>query len=38
MTNQVIPLRVRVYMGAIAMKGYFPFPKTPALLWVIHIA
>ena len=29
---QVLPLRARVDMGAMATKGYFAIPKTPALL------
>ena len=28
----MLPLRVRVDLGAMAMKGYSTFPKTPALL------
>ena len=29
---QVLPLRARVDLGAMAMKGYSAFPKAPALL------
>ena len=29
---QVLPPRVRVNLGAMAMKGYSAFPKAPALL------
>ena len=29
---QMLPLRIRVDLGAMAMKGYSVFPKTPALL------
>ena len=27
---QVLPLWARVDLGAMAMNGYFPFPKAPA--------
>ena len=30
--NQLLPLRDRVYLGAMAMKGYSTFPKAPTLL------
>ena len=33
---QVLPLRVRVDLGAMAMKGYSAFPKAPALLEPHH--
>ena len=33
---QVLPLRARVDLGAIAMKKYAAFPKTPALLEPHH--
>ena len=29
---QVLPLRVRVDLGTMALKGYSAFPKTPVLL------
>ena len=29
---QLLPLRARVNLGAVAMKGYSEFPKAPALL------
>ena len=29
--KQVIPLQVRVKLGVMAMEGYSPFPKAPAL-------
>ena len=29
---QMLPLRARVYQGAMAMKGYSAFPIAPALL------
>ena len=29
---QVLPLRAKVDLGAMAMKGYSAFPKAPALL------
>ena len=32
MPYQVLPLRVRVDLGAMAMKAYSTFPKAPALL------
>ena len=33
---QVLPLRARVDLGAMAMKGYSAFPKAPALLEPHH--
>ena len=33
---QVLPLLSRVDPGAMAMKGYFAFPKAPALLEPHH--
>ena len=33
---QVLPLRARVDQGVMAMKGYFTFPKAPALLEPHH--
>ena len=30
----MLPLWVRVDLGAMAMKGYFAFPKAPELLYV----
>ena len=33
---QVLPLRARVDLGAMAMKGYSAFPKAPALLESHH--
>ena len=33
---QVLPLRVRVNLGAMAMKGYSAFPNVPALLEPHH--
>ena len=33
---QVLPLRARVYLGAMAMKGYSAFPKAPALMEPHH--
>ena len=33
---QVLPLRGRVDLGAMAMKGYSAFPKDPALLELHH--
>ena len=33
---QVLPLRARVDLGAMAMKGYSKFPKAPALLEPHH--
>ena len=33
---QVLPLRDRVDLGAIAMKGYSAFPKAPAFLEPHH--
>ena len=33
---QVLPLRARVDLGAMAMKGYTAFPKAPALLKPHH--
>ena len=32
----MLPLRARVDLGAMAMKGYSAFPKTPALLEPHH--
>ena len=34
--DQVLPLRTRVDLGAIAMKGYSAFPKAPVLLEPHH--
>ena len=33
---QVLPLRARMDLGAMAMKGYSAFPKAPALLETLH--
>ena len=33
---QVLPLRSRVDLGAMAMKGYSAFPKSPSLLEPLH--
>ena len=33
---QVLPLQVRVDLGAMAMKGYSSFPKAPELLEPHH--
>ena len=33
---QVLPLRARVDLGAMAMKGCSAFPKAPALLEPLH--
>ncbi len=33
---QVLPLRLRVDLGVMAMKGYSAFPKVPALLDIHH--
>ena len=33
---QVLPLRARVDLGAMAMEGYFAFPKAPTLLEPHH--
>ena len=33
---QVLPFQVRMDLGAMAMKGYSTFPKTPALLEPHH--
>ena len=34
--NQILPLRLRVDRGAMAMKRYYAFPKAPALLEPPH--
>ena len=33
---QVLPFQARKDLGAMAMKGYFAFPKAPALLEPHH--
>ena len=32
----MLPLQFKVYLGAMAMKGYSAFPKAPALLEPHH--
>ena len=34
--HQVLPLRHKVDLGALAMKGYSKFPKAPVLLEPYH--
>ena len=34
--HQMLPLWPRVYLGAMAIKGYSTFPKAPALLESYH--
>ena len=34
---QVLPLRVRVNLGAMTMMGYYTFPKAPVLMELHHL-